>query len=488
MDDKSTKNQMVKRRIYTALKLAVTASLVTSLVGCSFFRNREEDYLRMPVTQTQGIEVPKSVTTDPQIHPELTIPKGQDSFDTTKNRPNTEPPNSQKNNSLELLKLLQAQSADSNLTVIKGKYALLSIDASMDKSFDLISKELESIPDINVISESKADHSFKVQSLSNNKIYYLYLATKAKQTRLSVFNKSHELVADEAVVSFMTQLSSRIQALRTGGDSNVKIQYPLKITKLEPTNATLTIGANEENAYLFVKQIIESENFSITYADQKNKMITFSDLNDNSYDFNLKILPSENKQDLIQSNALILVTDHQKVSPKVQPLKSTNKKENEIISSNTQKARQSFLAGKLKALALLINQKATETYISQSASLSSLSSSIYVDFKTKKAILVVPGIKDKILTDIKSAVKQMNYQISHEDKQNGFYFIAPLHSNDYQYLIYLKEESTKESHWYDLGFFGTEHYKTYIQIFDKNGGVMPLDQTKALLTEIQSYL
>ncbi|MCF6764674.1 hypothetical protein L3V82_02730 [Thiotrichales bacterium 19S3-7] len=446
----------------------VIGAILASLVGCSFFRDREDDYLKTDIQQTQGIKVPQSLEKTTTIQPAMQVPKGPNQYQSVSTVPtDLVPPNYQKQYPLALLKNLQAQSAESSLTFVKGSYGLLVINAPLGKAYEIVAKELVSIPDFEVIGQSSTGHSFEVVSSQSQSTYWLYLTLKDNKTRLSVFDDKKDLIANEEVYSLLTQLNSRIDALHQGGDSNIQIQYPIDQLKLDTTSLTLKVLAPMPEAMTFFETVLKNLGYVITTKNDL-KIITLSSAQ----------TKAKTTKHSVEQFSFTAVND--------QASSITNIA---IKSLKPSKDTQSLLA----QLSDQIKLQSSKTFITKRVSLLSVSSQLFVDAHTHKAALIVPLDQTKVWPKVDKAIKMADYHIIRSDKDKGFFFIATKDKADYQYLIYVRkidaESNASLSRWLTFGLLTSEEgSKTYVQVFNKDGHLMPIEQTKALLLTLQNNL
>ncbi|TNF66641.1 MAG: hypothetical protein EP298_08110 [Gammaproteobacteria bacterium] len=457
-------------QIKSIVKCLIIAGSTTALIGCSMFRDREDDYLKTDVYQTQGIKVPESLEKTTTIKPTMQVPEGKDQYQPVKTMPtDLVPPNYQKQYPLALLKNLQAQSAESSLTFVKGKYGLLVIDTELNKAYEIVAKELTSIPDFEIVKQSRTGHSFEVVSVAEpSKKYWLYLTAKDKKTRLSVFDQKENLVADDEVYALLTQLNSRIQALYQGGDSDIQIQYPLKQLQVTQNALTWRVLAPMPESLAYFKVVLQNLGYVLVTKDNLTTItVTMPQVNQQNNNVPVKERFSLN----VAEDKAFDITD-----VTLKPMKA---------SKDTQKH--------LQQLSNQINAKAKETFITKEVSLLSVSSQLFIDESTNKAALIVPLAQAEVWPKVEQAVKASKYHIIRSDKDKGFFFIALKEKTNYQYLVYVRNvdtaDSTSISQWLTFGLLTSDQgSKTYVQVFDKDGHIMPIEQTKTLLLTLQNNL
>ncbi|MCF6807597.1 hypothetical protein L3V79_04235 [Thiotrichales bacterium 19S9-12] len=463
MVDKTDKIQLIP-----LIKGVIIGGIVVSVSSCSFFRDRESDYLREPVYQTEGVKVPDQYEKTNTINPALKLPSGQDKYQVAKAMPdNLVPPGYTQDYPIALLTALKGHAADSNLTFVKNKYGLLVINAPLNESYALIAKELTSIPDIQVIKQSQTGHSFKIQSSNNQKIYWIYLTLTDKKSRLSIFDKNKNLVADDEVYGMLTQLNSRIQALYQGGDYNIQVQYPLLISVKDNHQLLFEVKALMPNAETYLNAVLTKSKYNFN-SDKKELTIPVT-------------ITTKDKKQTVEEQTFKLVNQASALSA-------------DTIFILEPEHQLSISKDQLNSVKATIDKQAKETFITEHVSLLSVSSQLLIDQSQKKAYLVVPMPQSKAYQDIERSIKRSKYFIVRKNQDNGFFFITlDQKEHGYQYLIYVRamDEDNNQAlvDWLSAkSLTNAKMNEAYVEVFDKQGNLMSLSETQALLITLQNNL
>ena len=121
-------------------------------------------------------------------------------------------------------------------------------------------------------------------------------------------------------------------------------------------------------------------------------------------------------------------------------------------------------------------------------------SRIDFDKDTKKGVLIIDQTKDVAWNRIIKSLEKSGFTVANVNKAQGFIFISDKDSKSaYDYTVYVYNYTagggmfSDWSNWKNL-FRSDEIKQTRVNVFDKNGQLLPEAKTKQLLSDIQNNL
>ncbi|WP_119327833.1 hypothetical protein [Cysteiniphilum halobium] len=218
----------------TACTLAILS--ISTLAGCSstshFFRNRDFDYARQPVEQNKPLEVPKSVSTDPNIHPALVIPKGQTSFtkDELSQAQNAMlPPNFVSNYDVSAVEQKQLYIVSTKLNYDKDNQAKLVVYEPYAVTWLIVESALkDKLPNITLEKTDQDNSRFVVKDKASGESYYIFVAhvkNEFRRAELSLFNMDEKPAVTKAASSIVEQIQKSIEGQKVTEETLVNAQF-----------------------------------------------------------------------------------------------------------------------------------------------------------------------------------------------------------------------------------------------------------------------
>ncbi|WP_018298725.1 hypothetical protein [Fangia hongkongensis] len=283
--------------------LALIATTVVTLAGCSslgnFFRNRDFDYSRENVTQSKPLEVPKSVSENPDIHPVLTLPQAKETSFTTSEPDKAEssllPPGYQ--NEYDTNYLLQQQMMVVNATVHydSDNQAKLTIDEPYKLSWELVKEALNKKSlDVKLLKEDKDNSRFVIQSNKDKVSYYVFLShvkNEFRKTEVSLFDMDEKPVTNDKGNALIKSLEKLISGQKLTQSMLVSTSYGFINTTLgfkyqvyiDDKVASLVFVGEKAAVEKALKQAVESAGYKYVAYNKNDQTVLIKDKKDQSY-------------------------------------------------------------------------------------------------------------------------------------------------------------------------------------------------------------
>lgn len=284
----------------TACTLAILS--ISTLAGCAstshFFRNRDFDYARQPVEQNKPLEVPKSVSTDPNIHPALVIPEGQTSF--TKNQLSQAqnamlPPNFASNYDVSAVEQKQLYVVTTKLNYDKDNQAKLVIYEPHAVTWMIIESALkDKLPNVTLEKTDKEHSRFVVKDKASGESYYVFIAhvkNEFRRAELSLFNMDEKPAVTKEANNIVEQIQKSIEGQKVTEDTLVNAQFgfinsenglKFQLYTKDKVVSIVFVG-DEALARKTLESALKPAGYKYVAYDAKEQTILFEDNKDQSY-------------------------------------------------------------------------------------------------------------------------------------------------------------------------------------------------------------
>lgn len=194
-----------------------------SLTGCtstaSFFRNRDFDYSREAVYQNKPLNVPKSVSVNPNINPALVMPEtGELHFDEgtqIKAENALQPPGLNRAYNLDYIQQQQMLKVNTKLSSSDDNQAILLIYEPVKLSWHLLLKILhEKIPEITLEDSDAEKSQFTIKDNHTQKQYGIVLTAiknQPKQTKLVLLDLAQNPIVSKDGNTLITLIDHKLK-------------------------------------------------------------------------------------------------------------------------------------------------------------------------------------------------------------------------------------------------------------------------------------
>ncbi|GGF94993.1 MULTISPECIES: hypothetical protein [Cysteiniphilum] len=284
----------------TACTLAILS--ISTLAGCAstsnFFRNRDFDYARQPVEQNKPLEVPKSVSTDPNIHLALVIPEGQTSF--TKNQLSQAqnamlPPNFASNYDVSAVEQKQLYVVTTKLNYDKDNQAKLVIYEPHAVTWMIVESALkDKLPNVTLEKTDKDNNRFVVKDKASGESYYVFIAqvkNEFRRAELSLFNMDEKPAVTKEASSIVEQIQKSIEGQKVTEETLVNAQFgfinsenglKFQLYTKDKVVSVVFVG-DEALARKTLESALKAAGYKYVAYDAKEQTILFEDNKDQSY-------------------------------------------------------------------------------------------------------------------------------------------------------------------------------------------------------------
>lgn len=284
----------------TVCTLAIIS--ISTLAGCTstshFFRNRDVDYARQPVEQNKPLEVPKSVSSDPNIHPALVIPQGQASF--TKNQLSQAqnamlPPNFSSNYDVSAVEQKQLYIVSTKLNYDKDNQAKLMIYEPYAVTWMIVESALtEKLPHLSREKVNKDNSRFVVKDKASGVSYYVFIAqvkNEFRRAELSLFTMDEKPAVTKEASSIVEQIQKSIEGQKVTEETLVNAQFgfihsdnglKFQLYTKDKVASIVFIG-DEALARKTLESALKAAGYKYVAYDAKEQTILFEDRKGQSY-------------------------------------------------------------------------------------------------------------------------------------------------------------------------------------------------------------
>ncbi|WP_116964398.1 hypothetical protein [Fastidiosibacter lacustris] len=275
---------------------------VTTLTSCGstsdFFRNRDFDYARQPVEQNKPLEVPKSVSDNPNIHPALVVPEGQTSFTTNEFKQAQSallPPNFGSGYNVSLIEQKQLYVVSTKLDYDKNNQAKLIIYEPYKLVWKIIEDALQNKVSTIVIEKTDKDNSrFVIKDKLSAKSYYVFIEpikNEFRRAQLSLFEIDEKPATDKLSQQLVEAIDKAIKGQQVDEAMLINAQFGFINTNsglkfqlyTDDTLASIVFVGDEQTINKTLKQAINNAGFKYIAYDEKQQTILIEDSKDQSY-------------------------------------------------------------------------------------------------------------------------------------------------------------------------------------------------------------
>ncbi|WP_395947074.1 hypothetical protein [Caedibacter taeniospiralis] len=282
---------------FNKITLCMLAILsVSTLAGCAsvshFFRNRDFDYARQPVQQNKPLEVPKSVSQDPNINPTLVVPEGVTSFSTNQQAAAQNallPPNFDTGYNISLVEQEQLYIVSTKLSYDKDDQAKLMIYEPYELSWLIVQAPLQTkLPSLTLEKEDRDNSRFIVKNKATGIAYYVYIArvkNEFRRAELSLFTMDEKPAVEKEASQIVELIDQHIRGQKVSESTLIEAQFGFVSTgsglKFQLyTNdkvASIVFVGDASMVQEALKEAIEAGGFKYIAYDEKEQTILFED-------------------------------------------------------------------------------------------------------------------------------------------------------------------------------------------------------------------
>lgn len=272
--------------------VALIGTTVLTIAGCSTnpFRDRGYDYAREQVVLNPPLQVPESVSTNPNIKPRFKIDEQAQVFAANQLQQTDfamEPPAYNRQYDIGYLLQLQQNRVESSIYINPDNQPELIVRKPLAEAFEVASVGLQDLDNFNYQSEDKQLHEISVQNRQNQTTYVLKVKQRKDhddESTIRVYNEQGEVVTSLVANTLLDQLSRKISSQQLTEDDMEAASSGYNIT---PTGIKfLYFRQNNITALVFVtagqsidellKQAIEKAGYTVDSQNATDRTMQIS--------------------------------------------------------------------------------------------------------------------------------------------------------------------------------------------------------------------
>lgn len=267
-------------KLKKTLSATVVVATILGVAGCSSnpFRDRGFDYARERVTLNPPLQVPESVSANPNINPKFKIADQQKVFDPKELQQADfamQPPGYNRQFNVDYLLQLQQNRVESSVYINPNNEPELIVRKPLEDAFNVISVGLQDLDNFSYQSEDKQKHEIVVQNRQNQITYIVKVGQRKDNDNESiarVYDSSGEVLSSLIANTLLDQLSRKISSQQLTETDMEAASYGYNITPtgikflyFRQDNITaLVFVTGDQQIDVLLKSAVEKAGFTIS--------------------------------------------------------------------------------------------------------------------------------------------------------------------------------------------------------------------------------